>query len=261
MPAAHPSSWLFPRPEGLYCEPGDFFIDPVRAVERAVITHGHGDHARPGHAAVLATPETLGDHARPLWRGGRRAVAAAPPMARSASVGGVAVSLRPGRPHPGLAPRWCCDCRGAAPSSPATTSGAPDPTCAPFEPVRCDVFITEATFGLPVFRHPTAAGEIAKLLHRSVAAFPSARHLVGVYALGKCQRLIALLRAGRLRRADLPARRAAGAVRASISALGIELGALRPSTGMTTRSLAGAIVLCPPSAPCRTAGRAACPIR
>ena len=56
----HPSSWLFPRPEGLYCAPGDFFIDPIRPVARAVITHGHGDHARPNNAAVLATPETIG---------------------------------------------------------------------------------------------------------------------------------------------------------------------------------------------------------
>ena len=83
---------------------------------------------------------------------------------------------------------------------------APDPTCAPFELVPCDVFITEATFGLPVFRHRDADGEIAKLLH-SVALFPERAHLVGAYSLGKAQRVIALLRAGRLRQADLSARR------------------------------------------------------
>src|SRR5579884_3206085 len=55
----HPRTWLKPLPQGLYCEPGDFFIDPVRAVPRAVVTHAHSDHARPGHGAVLATPETL----------------------------------------------------------------------------------------------------------------------------------------------------------------------------------------------------------
>ena len=69
----------------------------------------------------------------------------------------------------------------------------PDPTCAPFELVPCDVFITEATFGLPVFRHHDAEGEIAKLL-RSVALFPERAHLVGAYSLGKAQRVIALLR-------------------------------------------------------------------
>jgi putative mRNA 3-end processing factor len=68
-----------------------------------------------------------------------------------------------------------------------------DPTCAPFEPVPCDVFITEATFGLPVFRHPPAEDEIARLLE-SLRLFPDRAHLVGVYALGKCQRVIALVR-------------------------------------------------------------------
>src|SRR6185437_10835774 len=70
---------------------------------------------------------------------------------------------------------------------------APDPTCVPFELVACDVFITEATFALPVFRHGDADGEIAKLLH-SVALFPERAHLVGAYSLGKAQRVIALLR-------------------------------------------------------------------
>ena len=69
-----------------------------------------------------------------------------------------------------------------------------DPTCAPFELVRCDVFITEATFGLPVFRHGDAGTEIDKLL-RSVALFPERAHLVGAYSLGKAQRVIALIRA------------------------------------------------------------------
>ena len=69
-----------------------------------------------------------------------------------------------------------------------------DPTCAPFEPVRCDAFITEATFGLPVFRHGDPRAEIAKLLH-SVALFPERAHLVGAYSLGKAQRVIALIRA------------------------------------------------------------------
>ena len=55
----NPRSWLYPTPRGLYCEPGDFYIDPAVAVGRAVVTHGHGDHARPGHRSALATPETL----------------------------------------------------------------------------------------------------------------------------------------------------------------------------------------------------------
>ena len=69
----------------------------------------------------------------------------------------------------------------------------PDPTCAPFEPIKCDVFITEATFGLPVFRHPPDHEEMARLL-KSVAQFPERSHLIGAYALGKAQRVIRLLR-------------------------------------------------------------------
>ena len=69
----------------------------------------------------------------------------------------------------------------------------PDPTCAPFEPIQCDVFITEATFGLPVFRHPPDHEEMARLL-KSVAQFPERSHLIGAYALGKAQRVIRLLR-------------------------------------------------------------------
>src|SRR5260370_41941611 len=57
--ALNPRSWLYPPPRGLYCKPGDFYVDPAVAVPRAVITHGHGDHARPGHRSALATPETL----------------------------------------------------------------------------------------------------------------------------------------------------------------------------------------------------------
>ena len=68
-----------------------------------------------------------------------------------------------------------------------------DPTCTPFQVVQCDVFITEATFGLPVFVHPPEREEIGKLLH-SLELFPESSHVVGVYALGKCQRVIALLR-------------------------------------------------------------------
>ncbi len=80
----------------------------------------------------------------------------------------------------------------------------PDPTCAPFELVRCDVFITEATFALPVFRHGDPDVEIAKLL-RSVAVFPDRAHLVGAYSLGKAQRVDRAHSQVRLRQADLSA--------------------------------------------------------
>jgi putative mRNA 3-end processing factor len=121
-----------------------------------------------------------------------------------------------------------------------------DPTCVPFEVVGCDTFITEATFGLPVFRHPDPMGEVAKLIV-SVARFPDRSHLVGVYALGKCQRLIALLRsAGYDRPIYLH-----GALRALCQVYhgqGVDLGPLEPMLAADRKNMAGEIVLCPPSA-------------
>jgi putative mRNA 3-end processing factor len=121
-----------------------------------------------------------------------------------------------------------------------------DPTCAPFEPIACDVFITEATFALPVFVHPPPAHEIARLLD-SVALFPERTHVVGCYALGKCQRLIALLRQAGWDR-PIWLHGALLALCAAYEARGVALGDLRPATGAAKRDLEGAIVLAPPGA-------------
>jgi putative mRNA 3-end processing factor len=124
----------------------------------------------------------------------------------------------------------------------------PDPTCAPFEPVKCDVFITEATFGLPVFRHPPDREEMARLL-KSVAQFPERSHLIGAYALGKAQRVIRLLR-------DLGYEEAiyihGALMRLSeyYESQGVALGRLEPATieGSAKRDFAGAVVVGTPSA-------------
>jgi putative mRNA 3-end processing factor len=121
-----------------------------------------------------------------------------------------------------------------------------DPTCPPFEPQRCDVFVTEATFGLPVFVHPDDGGEVARLL-ASVARNPERAHLVGVYALGKCQRVIRLLREAGWD-APLFLHGALQPLCALYEQLGVPLGALRPVAGARREELAGAIVLAPPSA-------------
>src|SRR5580698_6713054 len=109
-----PQDLLCPKLEGLYCAPGDFYIDPTRPVARAVITHGHADHARAGH--VLGAAQAV-----VRWKGLTMVVSGDYKRRR-------------------------------------------DPTCPAFEPVPCDVFISEATFGLPVFRHPPDHEEIARLL-------------------------------------------------------------------------------------------------
>lgn len=186
-----PSELLRETPQGLWCEPGGFFIDPVRPVDRAVITHGHADHARAGHGAVAATPETLAIMAA---RYGEDFTARREPYGygRGFSINGVDVSLHPAGHVLGSAQvlvQW----RGLKICVSGDYKRRRDPTCARFEPVSAHVFVSEATFGLPVFRHPDDAGEIARLLD-SLRRFPDRTHMVGAYALGKAQRVIRLLR-------------------------------------------------------------------
>ncbi|WP_298214799.1 ligase-associated DNA damage response exonuclease [Acidocella sp.] len=240
----HPASWLKPTPSGLYCLPGDFYIDPLRQVPRAIITHGHSDHARPGHAQVLATPETL---AIMRARMGERAGASLQPLpyGETLEVGGVRVRLVPAGHVLGSA-QVVMEHQGARAVVSGDYKRQPDPTCPPFEPVRCDVFVTEATFGLPVFRHPEPEGEIAKLL-QSHALFPGRTHVVGAYALGKAQRLIACLRRQGYD-APIYLHGAHANLCAVYERLGVGLGALRPATAAQKAELKGALVLAPPSA-------------
>ncbi|MFC7334154.1 ligase-associated DNA damage response exonuclease [Rhodocista pekingensis] len=243
-----PESWVRPCPPeqggGLWVEPGGFHIDPVRAVERAVVTHGHSDHARPGHARVLATPGTL---AIMRARLGEQAGAVQQPLpyGEPLRVGEVGVRLVPAGHVLGSA-QIVLEWRGSRVVVSGDYKRRPDPTCLPFEPVPCDAFVTEATFGLPVFRHPPDADEVGKLLH-SLTLFPERAHVVGVYALGKCQRLIALLRrAGYDRPVWLH-----GALIPMCElyrAHGVDLGDLRPATAATREDLRGQVVLSPPSA-------------
>jgi putative mRNA 3-end processing factor len=243
--APHPATWLRSLPQGLYCEPGGFFIDPLRAVDRAVITHAHSDHARPGHRHVLATRETLA-----LMRarmGAERAGQAQQALGwnEPLDLDGVELRLLPAGHVLGsaqVAMTW----RGSRAVVSGDYKRQPDPTCRGFEPTRCDVFVTEATFALPVFRHPPAGQEIARLL-ASVALFPERTHVVGCYALGKCQRLIALLReAGWDRPVYLHG--ALAPLCEVYTALGQRFGDLPAATVATKQSLVGAIVLAPPGA-------------
>jgi len=186
-----PSDLLHPTPAGLYCPPGDFFIDPVRQVDRAVITHGHADHARKGHGAVLATPETLAVMA---VRYGENFTATRQPAAygETTMISGVAVALIPAGHIFGSA-QVVVEKDGLVIAVAGDFKRRADPTCAPFELPRAHVYVTEATFALPVFRHPDAQAETARLL-ASLRDFPERAHLVGAYSLGKAQRMIKLLR-------------------------------------------------------------------
>ena len=238
----HPNAWLRATPSGLFCEPGGFFVDPLRAVDRAVVTHAHADHARPGHRAVLATAETL---ALMRARLGDGAGSVQQPLGwgETLRVGEVDIRLVPAGHVLGAA-QVVMDWRGSRAVVSGDYKRASDPTTPGFVPMSCDVFVTEATFALPVFRHPPAAAEIAKLL-AGVGLFPDRTHVVGCYALGKCQRLIALLRAAGWDR-PIWLHGAHVALCAVYEQLGVPLGELRPVTGKA--SLAGEIVLAPPGA-------------
>jgi len=239
-----PQSLLCPKPEGLYCAPGDFFVDPVRPVARAVVTHGHADHARAGHGTVLATPQTL-DIMRVRY--GDDFAGSVQPLAYGETVtrDGVEVSLAPAGHVLGSAQavvRW----KGITIVVSGDYKRRRDPTCAGFEPIPCDVFVSEATFGLPVFRHPPDGEEIAKLL-KSVAQFPERSHIVGAYALGKAQRVIALLREAGYDQ-TIYVHGALERLNALYARHGVELGPLAAATTEAKRDFEGAIVIAPPSA-------------
>ena len=240
-----PEELLAPAPAGLCCPSGGFHIDPTRPVERALITHGHSDHARPGHGQVLATAETLKImEARmgPGFAGSTQAVR----YGETLRQGDVRVSFHPAGHVLGSA-QIAVEGKGLRIVASGDYKRQADPTCAPFEPVPCDVFITEATFGLPVFRHPPAEAEIGKLI-ASVAQFPERAHLVGAYSLGKAQRVIRMLRdAGYDRTIYLHG--AMERLCRLYEDLGVALGPLAPATVATGKKgdFAGAIVICPPS--------------
>ena len=186
-----PEDLLLPRPEGLYCPPADLYVDPVRKVDRAVITHGHADHARAGHGAVLATAETLALMAV-RYGDGFAGTSTALAYGQALTRDGVSLTLVPAGHVLGSAQvvlRW----KGLTITVSGDYKRSRDPTCAAFEPVPSDIFVTEATFGLPVFCHPPAEREVDRLL-ASLTQFPDQAHLVGAYSLGKAQRLIRLIR-------------------------------------------------------------------
>lgn len=234
-------------PKGLYCPPGDFYIDPVRPVDRALITHGHSDHACAGHAHVLATQQTL-DIMAIRYGADFAGSTQTADLSAVLNVNGVTVSFHPAGHVLGSA-QIAVEKDGTRIVASGDYKRAADPTCTPFEPVACDVFITEATFALPVFRHPEASHEIATLL-KSLAQFPERAHLVGAYSLGKAQRVIKLIRDAGY---DEPIYIHGGLQKLCdyYQTQGIDLGPLEPATlerGEASPDFAGKIVVGPPSA-------------
>ncbi len=240
---AAPFSWIRPEPHGVHVVPADAWIDPSKAVDRALVTHGHADHARGGHGQTVATPETLAImELRYNTRDG------ATPVEYGETIrlkGGVDATYIPAGHVLGSA-QILLEHAGERVVITGDYKRRADPTCPPFQVTPCDIFITEATFGLPLFTHPPIEEEMAKLLSR-LEAYPERCVLVGAYALGKAQRVIAELRAaGHTRPIYLH-----GAMEKMCRLyenFGVDLGELRLVADHDKDDMRGAIVVSPPSA-------------
>ena len=228
----------------LRVRPIDVYVDPPQPRARAIITHGHSDHARSGHGAVLATADTIAvmqERYGPDCAGSFQALGYGEPV----SVDGVTVTLFPAGHILGSA-QVLLEYEGQRIVVTGDYKRLPDATAQPFELVTCDLLVTEATFGLPVFQHPRPEAEVARLL-RSVRDNPERAHVIGCYALGKAQRVIALLREAGY---DLPIYLHGAMLRlcALYEARGMALGPLRPVLDVPKAALEGQIVIAPPGA-------------
>ncbi|MBA3669896.1 MAG: DNA ligase-associated DEXH box helicase, partial [Sphingomonas sp.] len=154
-------SWIEPSPEGIYVKPADAWVDPSQPKSRALVTHGHADHARGGHGEVWATAETLA--IMDVRYGEQQGHAVG--YGETVRIGDVDVGFVPAGHVLGSA-QIVLDFNGERVVVSGDYKRRPDLTCAPFVVTPCDIFITEATFGLPVFRHPDTGSEIDRLLHR-----------------------------------------------------------------------------------------------
>jgi putative mRNA 3-end processing factor len=220
------------------------YVDPPQPRARAIITHGHADHARSGHGAVLATADTIAIMKARYGEDCAQSFQAVA-LGETITVDSVRLTLFPAGHILGSA-QVLIEQGGQRVVVTGDYKRLADRTAQPFELVPCDLLVTEATFGLPVFQHPDPMAEIARLL-RSVAAFPDRSHVIGCYALGKAQRMIALLRAAGH---DAPIYLHGAMIRlcAFYEERGIPLGDLRPSLEVPKAQLAGQIVIAPPSA-------------
>lgn len=232
---------IVPTEHGLYCEAGGFHIDPWRPVPRAVITHAHGDHLRPGSDAYLCATSAMPSVQHRLPQG---ASVTGLDWGVAVDMKGVRVSLHPAGHVLGSA-QVRLEHRGEVWVVSGDYKRAPDPTCVPWEPVRCHTFVTESTFGLPIFHWDPPAVVIDEIVawwdEMALAGRPA---VLFVYALGKAQRVLAELRS-RTDRAVF--------VHGGLTALidlyrgaGVMMADTRVATGeMRGRSFAGALVLAP----------------
>jgi putative mRNA 3-end processing factor len=235
------SDMVVVRREGLYCVPGQFYIDPWRPVDRAVITHAHGDHARYGHGHYLAAASgvgilrsRLGDIAIDGLAYGERIVHK-----------GVAISLHPAGHVLGSA-QVRMEHGGEVWVASGDYKVEPDRTCAPFEPVRCHTFITESTFGLPIYRWENEASifdDINSWWRRNAEAGRCS--VVFAYAFGKAQRILSGLDPSI---GTIICHGAAEPLNRVYREAGVALPPTRMVTEVAKEDIRRAIVIAPPSA-------------
>jgi len=228
---------------GLYCPPGDFYIDPWQAVQSAVITHAHGDHLRHGSARyILARPgATIAQH-----RLGSGHTVTPVEYGAPMRIGKTQVSLHPAGHILGSA-QVRIEHEGEVWVVSGDYKRDPDPTCQPFEQLECDVFISEATFALPVYRWsptPQVVEEIVRWWHanreRGIAS------LLFCYALGKAQRVLAELKA--FTNDTVYLHGAVDSLTQLYRKSGVEMVPTAPATTEKKTDYRGALIIAPPSA-------------
>ncbi|MRD46244.1 ligase-associated DNA damage response exonuclease [Caenimonas koreensis DSM 17982] len=237
-----PNDLVVQRPEGLYCPPGDFYIDPWRPVARAVITHAHADHARYGHGHYLASSDAQGVLRVRLGSIDLQTL----PYGERISHNGVTLSLHPAGHVLGSA-QVRLEHGGQVWVASGDYKVAPDPTCAAFEPVKCDVFITESTFGMPIYRwipDEELFTGINDWWSRNAAAGRAS--VLACYSFGKAQRVLAGVDASI---GPIIVHGAVEPLNAAYREAGVALPPTRLVTDVADRSeLRRALVVCPPSA-------------
>ncbi|MDP1741818.1 ligase-associated DNA damage response exonuclease, partial [Polaromonas sp.] len=231
------------RPEGLYCPPGDFYIDPWRPVDRAVITHAHADHARSGHGQYLAASQAEGVLRSRLGQGISLQTL---DYGRQITHHGVTLSLHPAGHVLGSA-QVRLEHGGAVWVASGDYKVAPDPTCDAFEPVPCDVFITESTFGLPIYRwcpDPEIFAGINGWWQRNAAAAKAS--VLACYSFGKAQRILSGVDPSI---GSIVVHGAVEPLNRAYRAAGVPLPPTRMVSEVSDKAdLRRALVICPPSA-------------